>query len=289
MNNQHEQTLYDKARHHTDQIGDLLSHILNTIAVSNEKSLASFVLLLSAVPEYFGMYQATGNRAIAFVAAAISVVVVKLALRETPLPAIVRFALPRNAVPVFWLLYAAQIAAGVAFIWESGQYVDIGLIVMSAVGAVCSEKFAQAVRDGLAEAATVDYEAEKQRIRLEEMQAKSAARTAAYEAKHGVVVADDSKTTPNSDGEITVISAEKTAEGLKNAQAARKSKAEKRRDTLLELLIERYPGVALEEITYKSMGALVGVTGDTAKRDIEALRSAARINGVVPNVPTKSN
>lgn len=269
-----------------DDLGELVAHLLHTVATSNEKALASFVLLLSALPEYYGMMGATGNRVVSAVAACISVVVVKLALRQTPLPAVARIGKPRNAIPVFWLLYAAQIGAGVAFIWAAATYIDIGFIVISAVGAVCSEDFAQLIkaemRERSQEDASLDFEAEKQRIKLEEMAAKSKARTAAYQQKHGVVEPEQAQSVTDADAQKAVISAEKNAEGRERGRKTQQSNVEKRRDSLLEMLIERYPGVQLEEITYTEMGKMIGKSADTAKRDLLALQSAGRVNGRVP-------
>lgn len=275
---------FNKQKQLVNDTGDLVAHILDSLAMSSEKTIASMVLLLSTLPEYFGMAAATQNRAVAVTAALISVVVVKLALRDISLG--IPLVGKRKLTVSFWVLYLAQIGAGIAFIANSGTYIDIGLIIISLVGAVSSEEIAKVIKREIAErtkaSAALDLQAAKDKIRLDSFAAKEQAKTAAFVAKHAPAEPEQPQMVTDAAGSEMVISAEKNAQGREKGRKTQASKAQARRDDLYEKLIEQYPGVEMTEIRYSAIAKLMNVSADTAKRDVMALRDEGRINGRVP-------
>lgn len=270
----------EEANQHTAHLGRaVISSWLTTGAV-----------LLSVLPELFGVVATAQQYAWAWAAAiaTLSVVGIGVAMQKCD-----------KDRPITWLWfapYAGQLVISIAVIKLNGGGVEMFGPLLSLIGAIYAwagvdeaDQMRKAAKADQRDDTLFDLELEKQRIRLEEMKAKSKARTAAYQQERGIRQPDSPNLVADSDGKKVVISADKSAEGGEKGRKTQRTKADARRETLLGLLIERYPGKALKDITYKSMGSMVGVTGDTARRDIEALRSAGRINGVVPNVPTSSN
>lgn len=259
-----------------DDASDAAGHTLNTATGLSEKSIAGLVLLLSTIPEYYGLVGATGNRAVSIAAALISLALVKSALGYQG---------ERSKwVPVnhFWLIYAAVLAAEIAFIVGSGAYLDIGLVVFSFGGAVCSEQIATVIKAEMQAAATVDLQAAKDAIKLDEMRTKSEVRTAAYVAKHAPEATEDGHLVANGDSAKTVMTDEKLRESGQKGRETRQGKAQARQDDLYERLVADYPGVDLRDIKYSEIASLMSVSANTAKRDIQALRDGGRINGQVP-------
>lgn len=254
----------------TDDVAGLVSHVLDAVAFSSEKTIASCVLLLSTIPEYFGMVGATRNVAVSITAACVSLVVVKLALRQKPKR--YKWRGRSITVPWFWVLYAAQIGAGAAFIWHSGRLIDLGLIVISLVGAVCSEQIAQVIKAEAKEMRRDQVQAAKDAIRIAELEQNAAIR---IEGKRAAMT---QKYAPNADG----LSEEQRRRGQKNSQKSRSAKVVKRQEDLYQLLVEQYPGVELRELRWAELGRRMRVSADTAKRDVQALQAQGRVNGSVP-------
>lgn len=264
-----------------DDVGDLIAHVLGATAGTSEKAVASVILLLSTIPEYRGMVTATGDVMVSIVAAAVSLVVVKLMLREAP--HIVR--LPRGVVlpiRVFGVLYVVQLAAGLAFIVYAQNYIDVALIAISAVGAVCSERIASVIKSEQKEASAVDYTLEKQRIQLAELEAKSALRVEAATVKvRGAVQMPTLP--PNVEPEPEAIIDKNAAEsGRSKALSARQQAAHDRQNALYQHLISEFAGVPTVDLPKSTLARQFDVTATTIKRDLDALEQASRINGTTP-------
>lgn len=273
-------TRYETIKHHTDEASSTLNHILDSIAFTSEKTIASIVLLLSMIPETIGVGSAMGYT-VGTVSAAVSLVTVKLALRDRgkllTLPVI-----GKRRLFFGWALYLLNLVAGFAFVYSTGQWIDMFLIVVSFCGAVSSEQIARVIKVEMAERSRLDVQAERDAIKLAEARAKSEARTAAYVAKHAPETANERQTSTDGDSAKTVISEEQLRVNQAKGRETQTGKAQARRDDLYERLVAQYPGVDLHQIKYSEIASMMNVSANTAKRDIAALRSAGRINGRVP-------
>lgn len=260
-----------------DDFSELTSHLLATVAMSSERTIASIILLLSTIPEYVSIHAATGNMAVSITAACVSLVAVKLALRSKAR----RLQLFGTNIPfnVFWGLYIAQIGAGIALVAHAGTYIDIALIVISFVGAVSSEQIAALIKTEVKEAAKVNLQTAKDAIKLEELKRNSEMRIAAKQAK---LDAKPSHLPTNVSADKPTITDSQTAKGRQNSINTRQTKAQQRQNELYELLVNEYAGIDIRDIRYTTLAEQMNVSANTAKRDIKALQSAGRINGRVP-------
>lgn len=239
---------------------DLTGHFLDNIAFTSEKTIASIVLLLSTLPEFFGLMAATGNAWVSVSSSAISLVLVKLALRETPHAASFPFLSVDVRFYPFWIMYLAQLSAGVVWIIYSGHYIDIALIVFSFCGAVSSEKIAQVIRHEIEEkqAAELRYNTQyrveevKAELKIEELTERSKARIEKIRP-HGqksIPIADD-----------PLITEDKAQQGAKKGRATQSARVAQRRESI-RLYLQDYP-----QATNKELADKFGVSMGTIKKD----------------------
>lgn len=268
-----------------DHTQDAAGHTLNVLTSTTERSIASGIVLLSTGPEFVGSLNTTGSYVIAAAAASASVIGIRLARRpHKPTKIAIPFTEITLAISIWWLLYAIQFTLCCLVIWHHGGTIEIAYVGFSFIGGYYSDEIAADIKKEIAQAAKDAVAAERYDIKTEEMRAKSAARVHEYQQAKGIQPQAQALTAdpPNADPEPPAITEEQRAKGQANSQKSRTSKVQARRETLYEKLVSQYPGVELKELNYSQLGRDTGVSADTAKRDLHALKKAGRINGRVP-------
>lgn len=267
--------MYERTYEVIDETGNLTSHFLDTVAFSSQKTIASIVLLLSTIPEFYGMYWATGNVPISVTASCVSLVVVTLALREKP----VKWRTPRfdAIVPIRWfaLLYVVQICAGIAFILSAGNIVDIALIAISAVGAVCSERIAVVMIAEAKERNRNRLQLARDKIRIKELTQNAELRIAdkkeAFNAKWQIAQDEpstevDSAKSMETAHEKPAVTLDTLAENRTKAQQTKAAKVQKRRAELAKLLADN------PKMTNAELAQQLGVSVGTIRTDRKAVK-----------------
>ena len=272
---------FDNQKTFIDELGELVGHLLDTIAFTSEKTIASIVLLLSMVPETLGVGAAMGYP-VGVVSAAVSLVTVKLALRDRG----AFYALPwvgKRRLYFGWALYLLNLMAGFAFVYSTGRWVDLFLIVVSFCGAVSSEQIAQIIKAEMRERSTVNLQAAKDAIKLDELRANSQIRVNAKLAKSQTVqqTTGETEKTPNVQHGWAVITEEQRAAGQQSSAERRKAAAQQRQNELYQMLREEFAGQDVDSLNKSALGKRLDVSHATIKRDIDALRNAGVLNGVV--------
>lgn len=275
---------FEKYHNLIDKLAAAAKHTANAIATGTSGTAAAIIVLVSAAPEYLGVYATSGSHALAMATASVSVVGVGVSMRKFD-----------QADPRTWLWlapYGAQLFLSLAIIKLHGGGVELCYPWLSLIGAIYATAGVEEAHEG--EQAKRQQSREDQLFDLELEKKKAmdaitiANRRLQQAAKFGVTTDVDSaqpepNITPNvRQKSAATITEEQAKAGQEASYKARRTAAQQRQAELFRVVVDNYAGHDVGDLNKTALGKALGVSAATIKRDIEALRSAGRLNGQVP-------